>query len=193
MHRIDQIACAIMLFSVLACGGSDSNTQPGQSVGLLDYVATAPADWTPTPTSSTMRLAEFATPASGDAAGAEIVAYYFGQGQGGTVEANTRRWTAQFFTPDGGHPEPTVEQVSGGTFPVTAVTLEGAYARNVGMGGAPEEAVADQMLIAAVVATPRGNLYIQMHGPADTVRSQRKVFLDFIRTIRPKPDTGVSG
>lgn len=188
MRRSEFFGLATGLLGLAACGTSEeAGPLNGQPVGLLEYVATAPAEWVPTPTSSTMRLAEFTTPADGGAEGGEVVAYYFGPGQGGSVEANVERWKAQFFDDAGGHPEPTLETVAGGMFPATAVTLEGAYARSVGMGGAAEDAVPDQMLIAAVVETPRGNLYVQLHGPAATVRAQREAFLGFIRTIRPHP------
>ena len=61
----------------------------------------APAGWKPVPTSSSMRVAQFALPrAAGDPADAELVVYYFG-GSGGTVEANIERWVGQMKQPDG--------------------------------------------------------------------------------------------
>src|SRR5579872_7140952 len=52
--------------------------------------------------SQTMRAATYSVPAAaGDKAGAECVVYFFGQGQGGPVEANIERWKGQFQTPDG--------------------------------------------------------------------------------------------
>lgn len=177
-----------------ACGtGGDASLEGGQPVGLLEYAATAPAAWVPAPTSSTMRLAEFAVGEVGEEAGGEVVAYFFGPGEGGSVQANTQRWTAQFFDSEGGHPEPELEDLSGGAFPTTVVTLEGAYARTVGMGGAATDAVPDQMLVAAVVETPRGNLYIQLHGPSELVRSEREGFLAFVRTIGPQASGGAAG
>ena len=43
----------------------------------------------------------------------------------------------------------------------------------------------DQMLIAAITETPRGNLYIQFHGDAGTVLSHRAAFRDFVTGLRP--------
>jgi hypothetical protein len=187
----------ILLASALlitACApGGDATIEDGQPVGLLEYTAMAPRDWVPTPTSNTMRLAEFRIGEDGGVRGAEVVAYFFGAGQGGSVEANTRRWTEQFFDAEGGHPVPETEQLDGGIFATTVITLEGAYARTVGMGMPPARAVPDQMLIAAVVETPRGNLYIQLHGPSALVRSERDRFLAFVRTIRPQVSGGATG
>lgn len=193
MHQIRSILLATLTV-LTGCGpAGDTALENGQPVGLLEYTATAPADWEPMPTASTMRLAEFAVAATGDEGGGEVVAYFFGPGQGGSVEANTQRWTAQFFDAEGNHPEPAVEVLGNGVFPTTVVTLEGSYARTVGMGGAPAEAVPGQMLVAAVVETPRGSLYIQLHGPAETVRSERSAFLAFVRTVRPQSAGGTSG
>jgi len=185
----------LFLVVALATGcvaDTGSTDMAGQTVGLLEYMATAPAEWVPTPTATTMRLAEFTAPGSGGA-DAEVVAYYFGPEQGGSVEANTQRWMAQFFDEAGNHPRPAIEDVDGGVFPTTLVSLEGSYARSVGMGGTSEDAVPDQMLLAAVVETPRGNLYLQMHGSSATVRAQRDRFLSFVRTVRPQASGGAEG
>ena len=83
---------------------------------------TAPAGWTPVPTTSSMRVGQFAIPkAAGDAQDAEIVVYYFG-GSGGTIEANLERWVGQMQQPDG-KPSAGVAQRSKRTINGLAVTL----------------------------------------------------------------------
>ncbi|MEJ2186887.1 MAG: hypothetical protein P8Z36_13225 [Gemmatimonadota bacterium] len=63
------------------------------------------------------------------------------------------------------------------------VTLEGAYARTVGMGGDISDAVPGQMLVAAIAATPRGNIHFQMFGPEASVRAHEKAYLAFVRSL----------
>src|SRR5579884_3708047 len=61
----------------------------------------SPPGWRSTPTSSSMRVAQFTLPrAEGDPEDAELVVYYFG-GSGGSVEANMQRWVGQMQQPDG--------------------------------------------------------------------------------------------
>jgi len=49
-----------------------------------------------------MRAATYAVAAApGDKAAAECGVYFFGAGQGGTVEANIERWKSQFRAPGG--------------------------------------------------------------------------------------------
>jgi hypothetical protein len=157
-------------------------------VQLLDYVANAPADWMPRPPESTMRLAEFTLPASADGGQpVEAVVYFFGAGQGGSADANVERWRAQFFDESGGHPQPEIETLDGVEFPTTVVKLRGRYARAIGMGGTPDDAVPDQVLLAAVVETPSGNLFVQAHGPSDGVLAAEKGYYALVRSIRSAP------
>jgi hypothetical protein len=77
-----------------------------------------------------MRAATYTIPAAaGDADGGECVVYYFGPGQGGSVEANIDRWIQQFHAPDGGPADKLAKRgtktVNG--IPVTTLDLTGTY------------------------------------------------------------------
>src|ERR1700676_82124 len=62
---------------------------------------TAPAGWKPQG-AQPMRAATYTVaPANGDKAGGECAVYFFGAGQGGSVEANVERWKGQFRGPGG--------------------------------------------------------------------------------------------
>jgi len=157
----------------------------GTPVTLLQYVAVAPASWTAKPAGSSMRLAEYDTPAAAGEEPGEAVVYFFGAGQGGSLEANVERWRTQFSHEDGSRPEPGITRMTDAAFPASVVELRGRYARNIGMGGAATEAKPDQVLLAAIVETPEGNLYVQLHGPAASVLAQKEGFLAFVRSVRP--------
>ena len=168
------------LTGVLAgCGGT---APEGVPVTFLEYGAAVPATWVPREPSSTMRLAEYVVPAAGGDS-VQVVVYHFGAGQGGSAEANIARWASQFTAPGGGPVHPAVEALDGATFPTTLVTLEGSYARSIGMGGQGAEPLPDHRLEAAVVETPQGNLYIQMFGPAGAVAAFSAEYLVFLRGI----------
>src|SRR5262245_4855791 len=62
---------------------------------------TAPDGWV-NEGSRPMRAATYRiAPAPGDKTSAECGVYFFGAGQGGTVEANLERWKSQFKDPSG--------------------------------------------------------------------------------------------
>ena len=149
---------------------------------LLDYQVVVPPAFQARQPSSSMRLAEFTVPESG-APPAEVVVYYFGEGQGGSVEANIARWSAQFTGADGSSVAPRLATAQGTAFPTTVAEYEGAYARGVGLG--PAEATPDQALVAAVVETPRGNLFLQLVGPRAAVAVARGDFLRMVESIEP--------
>jgi hypothetical protein len=123
-----------------------------------------------------LRRAEW-TVARTDGTSAEVIVYYFGEGQGGSADANIARWSSQFTSPEGG-PVTTA-------FVTTVAEFEGAYARSIGPamsgGGAAEP---DQGLVAAVVETPRGNLFLQLFGDRAAVSETRADFLEMVESIR---------
>src|ERR1041385_8869059 len=106
----------------------------GTSVTLLGYRAAVPAGWTARTPASTMRLAEFVVPPKNGARAAEVIVYFFGKGQGGSVPANLTRWKGQFSNPDGSPVSEKVTTDSSGAFPITFAEYRGTYARGVGMG-----------------------------------------------------------
>jgi hypothetical protein len=155
-----------------------------QPVGFLDLASSVPDGWEVEQPSSSMRALQVRVPGGEGAEPAELVVYYFGPGQGGTVEANVTRWKSQFSRPEGGEVEPKISRLEEAALPTTLVELEGSYARTVGMGGAAE-AKPDRMLLAAIVERPQGNLYAQLHGPAALVSDARGDFVAFVKAIAP--------
>jgi len=155
---------------------------PGSLV-FKDYRAPVPTAWQSQPPSSSMRVAQYRVPAAPGSGDGEAVVFYFGKGQGGTVEANIERWTSQFSNPDGRPVIPRVQKLTANGLSVTIVELNGSYARGVGTG--PQgEAKPNQTLLVAVVETPEGNVTIQLYGSKETVAAQRKGFDAMVRGFK---------
>ena len=171
---------ALVLLAACRTAGTDA----GSSVVFLEYQALVPPSFVARPATSSMRLAEFDVPRS-DETHAEVIVYYFGEGQGGSADANIARWSTQFSAPDGGHVTPHVMDVSGTAFTTTLAEFEGAYARGVGLGAGSGDAEPDQALVAAVVETPRGNLFLQLFGDRVAVEDTREDFLHMVTSIEP--------
>jgi hypothetical protein len=163
-------------------GPGQSESSAAGEVRFLDYAAPVPAGWIAEQPASSMRLVQYRVPGTGDEQ-ARFVIYYFGQGQGGSVEANVARWQSQFRGPDGGAVEPVVERFTAHGNAVTLVELMGNYARGVGAGPG-EDFKQNQTLLAAVVETPSGSFYPQLHGPSPLVAQQKAAFRAFLRGLR---------
>jgi hypothetical protein len=176
---------AIVTAAIVACAISLPSDARGQAktVVLLDYHLTVPADWTPRAATSTARLAEFVVDAPVGTPGAEVVVYFFGKGQGGSVESNLVRWKGQFSTPDGSPVRELVTRDSSGAFPITLAEYSGTYARGIG-AGSPDQAKPGQMLLAAIAETPRGTLFIQLFGARARIEAQRDAFAHFVRELK---------
>jgi hypothetical protein len=151
-------------------------------LALLDYHTIAPATWTTRAPSSTSRLAEFVT-ATTTAGSAEVVVYFFGPRQGPNVQANLDRWRSQFSNPDGSPALETVSRDSSGAFPLTVAEYRGSYRRGIGAGSA-DSVRTGQQLIATIVETPKGTLFIQLFGPIARVAEERDVFLHFVKGLK---------
>jgi hypothetical protein len=141
-----------------------------ESVAGLKW--TAPSGWKNLGSQS-MRAATYSIPsAAGDRDSAECAVYFFGAGQGGSVEANIDRWKGQFR-------QPAAAQVRKRTvhgLPVTTIDISGDYS---GMGGpmVTEKTVkSGYRLLGAIVESPGGNVFLKLTGPAKTVAASQQGF-----------------
>lgn len=149
---------------------------------LLDYHVTAPAAWQPRTPSSSSRLAEFNLTQTAAGTG-EIVVYFFGPQQQPNVDANLTRWKGQFSHADGSAVTEKVTRDSSGVFPLVFAEYEGDYRRGIGAGSA-DSVRTGQRLVAAIVPTPKGTMYIQMFGSAARVAAERDTFVAFVKAIK---------
>ena len=151
----------------------------GNTITLLEYKASVPASWVSRTPSSTSRLAQFIVPGPDSA---EVVVFFFGASQGGNVDANLARWRGQFSN---GDTKPAFERVtrdSSGAFPLTIAEYSGTYRRGIGMGSA-DSVRTGQTLIATIVETPHGTMFIQVFGPSARVAAERDTYLKFVKGI----------
>jgi hypothetical protein len=135
---------------------------------------TAPAGWKAGPPQM-MRAATYAIAAApGDTAAAECAVYFFGAGQGGTVEANIERWKGQ-FTNAGKPAAAVVSKRTAHGIAMTTIDVAGEYS---GLGGpmATSKPVAGYRLLGAIVEGPGGNIFVKFTGPAKTITANKAKF-----------------
>jgi len=89
-----------------------------------------PDGWVVEHPTSSMRVAQYKlAKADGDSDDASLVLYYFGQGQGGSTEANIDRWINQMQQPDGkpSKERAKLETLTVNGLKVTTVDVTGTY------------------------------------------------------------------
>lgn len=146
---------------------------------FLNYVAPKSATWIEHPPAGLGRIANYTVPGRDGDEAAHIVAHYFGQDQGGTVEGNIVRWQRQFqIDIDGTLPEPIVNRLEVNTLPVTTVEISGRWKE---MGAVAFKS--DQIFLAAIIELPQGNLFVRLVGQSATVNANREEYLAMIRGI----------
>jgi hypothetical protein len=129
---------------------------------------TAPAGWT-AKGSAPMRAATY------EVADSECVVYFFGIGQGGSVEANLDRWKGQFTL--NGKPGPAkIAKLQIHGLNVTTMDASGTYTATGGMAMTPQAPKADYRMLAAIVEGPDGDIFIKFAGPAKTVAANSAKF-----------------
>jgi hypothetical protein len=149
----------------------------------------SPKEWKSTPTTSSMRVAQFVLPKSaGDAQDAELVIYYFG-GDGGTVDANIERWVGQIQQADGkpskGVAKRTKRTVNG--LALTLVDVTGTYTAEMSPGSGDRRNSSNFRLRAGVVETANGPYFVKLTGPAKTVAAWDVTFEQFISSFKYQP------
>lgn len=152
----------------------------GSAVLLAESVAglkwTPPTGWKSSGITS-MRAATYPVPPLlGDREGAECVLYFFGVGQGGSIQANIDRWEGQFKAP-GGKPAPAkVIKTTVHGLPVTTVDVSGEYSGMARPTATSAVRVSGYRLLGAIVENPAGNVFIKFTGPAKTIAANQPKF-----------------
>jgi hypothetical protein len=115
--------------------------------------------------------------------GGECAIYFFGVGQGGSVQANLDRWKGQFKAAGGKPAEAKIDKLTVHRLPVTTIDVSGEYS---GMGGptAPAAApVQGYRLLGAIIEGPGGNVFIKFAGPTKAVTANQRKFEELVRSF----------
>jgi hypothetical protein len=127
-----------------------------------------------------MRVGTYKIPAAkGDTDEAECAVFYFGEGQGGSVDANVQRWTAQFE----GAKAPATKKEKVGGFDMTTLELDGTYTGGGGPMG-PKVSKPGYKLLGAIVEGPSGAIFFKLTGPVKTVEAARADFQKMLKGIK---------
>lgn len=145
---------------------------------------TAPPEWK-SQGERPMRAATYSIPAAkGDSEPAELAVFYFGQGSGGGVDANVKRWIEQFQKADGTSAAKDAkvkkEKIAG--LPATAVEVKGTYLGGSMMG--PSTPKPGYRLLGAIVEGPGGNVFFKLTGPEKTVTAAEKHFRKMLEGLK---------
>jgi len=171
--------------AAVACG-SEQKKDPaaagatGTPLDLGAITVMVPAGWTSQPPSSSMRKAQFALPSQEeDAEDAEMVVFYFGTGNAGSVDANLDRWRGQMKGAEGDTQKGTAHGMV-----VTTLDVRGAYVTSMGPRMQPGQTKPDFRMIASIIESPAGAYYFKLTGPQNTIEHWQSSFTQFISSAK---------
>jgi hypothetical protein len=134
-----------------------------ESVAGLHW--SAPAGWKTGP-EKPMRAATYTVE------DAECVVYFFGQGQGGSVQANIDRWKGQFSQASA--PKIGNRVIHG--LKITTIDISGSYSGMAGPMGGAAPAKPGYRMLGAIIENPGGNLFLKFSGPVKTITANQAKF-----------------
>ena len=167
---------------VAAPAASSSRTKTPNGISFE-----APPAWNVQVAPRPMRDAQMRIPrAEGDAKDGELVVYYFGPGQGGSVESNVERWYTQFEQPDGSpsKEKAKIETRQVGGLRATVVELSGRYVAAITPGAPEKYDEPGWKLFAAIVETAKGPFFFKGVGPERTIAAARPALDALLASVR---------
>jgi hypothetical protein len=146
-------------------------------VSTQDFVK--PTKWVEQKTASRMRAAQFGVPGKDGKVAGECIFFYFGPGQGGGAQANLQRWVNQFSKDP--KPKHKVEDVKVGKTAVAYLYCEGTFMSGPPFGGA-KVAKPNYAMVATVLGTKPGYIFVKMTGPKEVVDAEVVAFRKMIES-----------
>lgn len=168
------------------------DSKKGTVVTLGALKSTAPADWKAESIpeqSQKFRKYQFRIPkVQGDAHDAELIVYFFGQGGGGSVEDNIRRWKGMFLPPEGKTIDDVakVTKMKVGDVDVTYFDVQGTYKHKDRPfdPNAKEERRPDYRMVSVIFASKDGPFFLRFIGPAKMIGQHKKGFDEWLQAFR---------
>ncbi len=170
------IALLFFFFAPFVALSSASEPAPVSfSVGAFSFIRPPHWDWVIS--SSAMRKVQLAVTSqqNGHSETADVSFFFFGKGEGGSVQANVERWAKQFTSADGSPAQVETEVRTIHGVPVTLVSAHGSY--SAGMMNTSSEKQSNMALRGAILENQSdGDLFIKMTGPEKLVKEATATF-----------------
>jgi len=152
-----------------------------ETIKVSEFTFTYDKPWIRQQVSSSMRAGQFLYGHEDEnLEDVELVLFFFGAGGGGGIQANIDRWLGQFE----GQPESKVEEKTLGGRTVTFLTAKGTYLDTMaGAGpfsGAPKTPKPDHTMLAAILPSDQGAVFLKLTGPSKSVEAMREAFDRFV-------------
>lgn len=178
--RLIRTTCALIAAGAFSLTSALSRAEEPAAqplkVGPLTFSLSAP--WKMSDTPKPMSQGTIELPGKDGAPGLSASFYHFGAGQGGDLQSNIQRWQGMFQASPAAKTER--EEMDFGAAKATLVSITGTY---VGSRFTPEkEPRTGYTLLAAVLPTNDGDIYVRLVGPEAGIAAAKEDFKKFLLT-----------
>ena len=181
LARPAALAIAAALAAAVPASAAQAKAAPRtESAGGIQW--TVPARWT-AGAGSAMRVATYSVPGAKAAPAGECAVFFFGPGQGGSVDENVARWAKQF---EGAPAAQKKAVTSAAGLRVTRAEVAGTY---LAPGGPMMQSTGKRpgyRLLGAIIEAPGGNVFFKLTGEAATVAAAQPDFDALVASVRKK-------
>jgi hypothetical protein len=184
LARTVATATALALTAALAAAATAATQAKAaprtESAGGIQWAV--PAKWT-AGTGSAMRVATYSVPGGKGSPAGECAVFFFGPGQGGSVDENVARWAKQFE----GAPAPQKKATTTAAgLRVTRAEVAGTYLAPSGPMMQSSGKRPGYRLLGAIVEAPEGNVFFKLTGEAATVGAAQADFDALVASLKKK-------
>jgi hypothetical protein len=172
---MQKIAPLLVLFAAFIL--APVRAEDPDTIKVSEFTFSFSKPWIRQQVTSPMRAGQFTYDHAEEAlADVDMVIFFFGAGQGGGTQANIDRWLSQFE----GAPESKTEEKEMGGKQVTLVTAKGTYLDSMGGPMGPKTPKPDYTMLAAILPSPEGDVFLKVTGPNASVAAMQEAFMAFI-------------
>lgn len=195
--------CLLMALLIISCGQKDTaDTDKTSATALpidesisLDGIPVQLAGVTFTPPSiwndlgpSGMRQASYTFgPEEEDTDSSTVTVFFFGQGMGGSIEANLSRWVGQITLSEGVTPEEgaNIRNINVNNFSTHILQINGSYNTSSGGMMMGESIVKENYrMVGVVLEAPEGNIFFKLTGPVKTAEKMEVALMTMVNGIK---------
>ncbi len=142
-----------------------------------------PDSWKPQTPANPMRVAQIEWPAApAHPEPPQLIVFWFGPNEGGTVDANLQRWRGQFEQPGDGETSRFRTDLAS----VTLLDKAGTFKQQPSMMSPEYTPRPNWRMLAAVVEIEGGPFFFRAVGPDASVTAQRDALHAALRSMRPQ-------
>lgn len=176
LASIGKVLVAVALASLAPHVHAEEPAAKPLKVGPLNFAIAAP--WKVAEKARPMTQGTIELPGKDGAAGLTASFFHFGPGQGGDLDGNIKRWQGMFQ--EAPEPKTVKEEMAFGDAKATLVSITGSY---IGSRFSPEpEPRSGYTLLAAVLPSKDGDVFVRLVGPEAGVTSAKEDFKKLLLT-----------